>query len=82
MGLFSFLGKKNPKQKAVDIFVKARKVGLSVEAALRQAVDSAVADKVYPDRKTAAEELYKAVITLVDKDEKADLEKAKRKAAL
>ncbi|MBE3576341.1 MAG: hypothetical protein IMX00_01360 [Limnochordales bacterium] len=82
MGLFSFLGKKDPKQKYVGIFLNARKIGLSVETALRQAVDAAVADKVYPDRKAAAEELFKAVITLVDKDDKSELEKAKRKAAL
>lgn len=43
MGLFSFLGKKDPKKKYVDIFVKAKKMGLSVENALRQAVDAAVA---------------------------------------
>ncbi len=78
MGFLSrlFGGGNKGTKKYEDIFFGAIKIGQSVEYAFRQAVDAAVNDKVFADRKEAAQKLYEAILPKAEPEHKNDLNRA------
>ncbi|MBE3582714.1 MAG: hypothetical protein IMX01_01215 [Limnochordaceae bacterium] len=76
------LFKRDPMKKYVEIFGGAKKMGQSLESCLKQAVDAAVKDGVFPDKKTAANEIAKKVTSYLEPGDLSEMERAKKKAAL
>lgn len=80
MGFLSKLFSKKGSniKKYEDIFMTAHyRVGQSVEYAFKQAVDAGVKDGAFASAAAGAEALYNALISKVEPEDKADLEKAK-----
>lgn len=74
--LFGGGGNKGTK-KYEDIFFGALRMGQSAEYAFKQAIDSAMADKVFNSRKEAAQKLHELVLPRVEEAEhKTGLAKA------
>lgn len=78
--LSKLFGKGGNIKKYEDIFLTARyKVGQSTEYAFKQAVDAGVKDGFWENAPAGAAALYQLVVSKIEPEDKADLEKAKNR---
>jgi hypothetical protein len=78
--LSKLFGKGGNTKKYEDIFLTGHyKVGQSTEYAFKMAVDAGVKDGVWQTAAAGAEALYQIVISKIEPEDKADLDKAKNR---